>query len=230
MGPQATVLFMQKVIDAVPAADDRGHIPMIVDMNTQVPSRMAHLIDGTGEDPGPVLAAMARGLESSGAEALAMPCNTAHHYAARIRAEVGLPLLDMVARSARAAAEIAGTGSRIGMLASPAVKSTGIFDRALAAEGLKVTYPPDKASLLEAIRTLKNRGVCAEARDALAKASTALFAAGAEVQLIACTELSLIPEATDARASVIDTLDVLVREVVSFATSAQREDDCRMAG
>lgn len=48
MGPQATVLLMDKLIAAVRAADDRDHIPLIVDQNTQVPSRIQRLIEGAG--------------------------------------------------------------------------------------------------------------------------------------------------------------------------------------
>ena len=76
MGPQATILIMQKLIACVSAEDDSDHIPLIVDQNPQVPSRIAHLIEGMGADPGPVLAGMARRLVAAGAEALAMPCNT----------------------------------------------------------------------------------------------------------------------------------------------------------
>ena len=83
MGPEATVLLMQQVIAAVPARDDADHVPLIVDQNRQVPSRIRRLIEGTGEDPRPVLAAMARRLQGRGPQALAMPCNTAHAYAPR---------------------------------------------------------------------------------------------------------------------------------------------------
>jgi aspartate racemase len=58
---------MQKVIAATPARDDADHIPLIVDQNPQVPSRIRHLIEGTGDDPGPVLAAMAARLQAAGA-------------------------------------------------------------------------------------------------------------------------------------------------------------------
>ncbi len=101
MGPEATVLLMQRIIAATPASDDADHLPLIVDQNPQVPSRIRHLIEGTGEDPGPVLAAMARRLQAAGAEALAMPCNTAHHYAPAIRQATAIPLIDMVALSVR---------------------------------------------------------------------------------------------------------------------------------
>lgn len=230
MGPQATVLFQQKLIDAVPATDDSGHVPLIVDMNTQVPSRIAHLIEGTGEDPGPVLAGMARGLEAAGAEALAMPCNTAHHYAPRIRAAVAIPLIDMVALSVAEARRMAGPGGRVGVLASPAVQAAGIFDQAFAAEDLTPVYAPEERSLLGAIRAIKSAGACDAAKDALHAASAALVEAGAAVQFIACTELSLIPDATDPRARLRDTLDVLAEAVVAFANDAAGAQDDRKAG
>ncbi|MDK2775377.1 MAG: aspartate racemase, partial [Tabrizicola sp.] len=62
MGPQATILLMQKVVDGIAAADDADHVPLLVDQNPQVPSRIRHLIESTGDDPGPVLVGMARRL------------------------------------------------------------------------------------------------------------------------------------------------------------------------
>jgi aspartate racemase len=220
MGPEATVLLMQKVIAAVPARDDTDHIPLIVDQNPQVPSRIAHLIKGTGADPAPVLAAMARRLEGAGAEALAMPCNTAHHYLDAIRAAVSVPVLDMVAASARRAREVAGAGACVGLLASPAVAQVGLFDRALAAEGLDVIHPEDGAAMLAAIRSIKAQGPNAEARAKVGAASAALLARGAHVQLIACTEFSLMADAVAPGVTGIDTLDVLVGEIVAFARAS----------
>ncbi|MDG3042221.1 cysteate racemase [Roseicyclus marinus] len=217
MGPEATVLLMHKVIAAVPATDDADHVPLLVDQNSQVPSRIARLIEGTGADPVPVLVAMARRLEAAGAGALAMPCNTAHHYADEIRAAVTIPFLDMVAASARRARGIAGQGGRVGLLASPAVAQVGLFDRVLADEGLEVLHPQDGAALLSAIRAIKAHGPDAAARATLRRASEALLARGASVQLIACTEFSLIPDAVAPGVMALDTLDVLVEEIVGFA-------------
>ena len=63
MGPAATVDLMRRVIEATPAADDVDHIRMLVDNNPKIPSRIAALIDGTGESPVPCLIEMAQGLE-----------------------------------------------------------------------------------------------------------------------------------------------------------------------
>lgn len=213
MGPEATILMQQRLLQAIPAEDDCDHIPLLIDMNPQVPSRIAHLIEGTGGDPAPVLAEMARRLETGGAEALAMPCNTAHSYAASITAAVTIPLLNMVTLSA----ERAGQG-KVGLLASPATRITGVFDDALTRRGATPVWPEDDAPLLHAIRIIKANGATVEARGLLRAASEDLLAEGVETQLIACSELSLIAEAASPEAEVIDTLDVLVDAVVAFAS------------
>jgi aspartate racemase len=225
MGPGATVLLMQKVIAATPARDDADHVPLIVDQNPQVPSRIRRLIEGTGDDPAPVLAAMARRLEAAGAEALAMPCNTAHHYAPAIRAAAGIPLIDMVALSVTRAAELAGRGGSVGILASPAVRKIGLFDRALAGAGLVAVYPQDEEAMLAAIREIKAEGVTSMARGALAAASRDLLARGAKVQMIACTEFSLVGNPLVPGVQAFDTLDLLVDGIIAFATSNGANDD-----
>lgn len=219
MGPQATILLMQKVLDAVPAADDADHVPLIVDQNPQVPSRIKRLIEGQGDDPGPVLAAMAARLAAAGARALAMPCNTAHHYAPVIRDAVNVPLLDMVSLSAARAAALGGPDGRVGILASPAVRQVRLFDAPLARHGLTALYPEDEATLLSTIRRIKAQGPDATARQALAAASAGLLARGATVQMIACTEFSLIADALARGVLAFDTLDVLVAAICDFALS-----------
>ena len=80
MGPAATVHFMGRVLALNPARSDQDHVRLIVDNNGAVPDRNA-AIRGEGPSPGPVLAAMARGLQAAGARVLVMPCNTAHAFA-----------------------------------------------------------------------------------------------------------------------------------------------------
>ena len=217
MGPEATILIMQKLLATVKARDDADHLPLIVDQNPQVPSRIRHLIEGTGEDPGPVLADMARRLVAGGAQALAMPCNTAHHYAPWVRQAVSVPLLDMVALSVDHAARMAGQGGKIGILASPAVRKVGLFDSALAQRGLTALYASDEPAMLAAIRQIKAAGPQPEARQTLHAASGDLADRGASVQLVACTEFSLIADSVAPGALTFDTLDVLVKAIKEFA-------------
>lgn len=217
MGPEATVLLMRKLLDAVKAQDDADHVPLIVDQNPQVPSRIAFLIEGRGEDPGPTLAAMARRLQDAGAEALAMPCNTAHHFAPQIRRAVTVPFLDMAAAATKQAAAMVGGSGKVGILASPAVRKIGLFDRAFAPVGITPLYANDEVATLAAIRQIKSGGASDGTRETLANSSKELRGRGAEVQMIACTEFSLIAEATAPGVRSFDTLDVLVGLITEFA-------------
>lgn len=222
MGPEATVLLMQRVIEACPATDDAGHVPLLVDQNPAVPSRIKALIAGTGPSPEPVLIAMAEGLERAGVAALAMPCNTAHAYAGAIRGRVPLPFLDMIGLSAEALSAALPQGGRVGMLASPAVRLARVYDAALAARGLVPVWPEDEAALLAVIRAVKagQKGAGAEAE--LARIADDLARhGGCAAILVACTELSLLTRglgaALPAGVRWFDSLDLLAAAIVDFA-------------
>ena len=216
MGPEATILLMQKVMTAVPADDDADHVPLLVHQNPQVPSRIRALIEGSGEDPGPTLARMARDLEAGGARALAMPCNTAHHYAPAIRGASSLPFLDMVEVTAT---QLAAAGARrVGMLASPATRRAAVFAAPFAARGLVTVFPDDAAALLAIIRAVK-AGEAVHALTAPLRAEAeALRAQGADHLLVACTELSLMTGALPDDLPRTDSLDCLTGAIVGFAS------------
>jgi aspartate racemase len=221
MGPEATALLMNRIIAATPAEDDADHVPMFVDNNPQIPSRIAAIVEGKGEDPGPVIAGMAARLEAFGAEALAMPCNTAHHYADRIRAVVTIPFLDMVQLSAERMAAHMGTGAKIGMLASPAVRITGVFDHAFDGTGCQPLYLKSDAPLLSLIRHIKKGGSLEEARASMLRLSRSLLDQGADGLLVSCSELSLVSAAVPSDAFTLDTLDVLAEACVAFSTGEE---------
>jgi len=215
MGPEATILLMQKVLGAVPAGDDADHVPLIVHQNPQVPSRIAALIEGTGRDPMPVLMAMAQDLERAGAQALAMPCNTAHHYAVAVSHATTLPFLNMIALTAD---HLAQAGARrVGMLASPATREVGVFDAAFAAAGLTPVWPADETELLGAIRAVKAGAPATETAPSLARAAASLADTGADHLLVACTELSLLTDALPDELPHTDSLDCLRDAIIAFA-------------
>lgn len=219
MGPEATILLQQRLLKKVDARDDADHLPLLIDMNPQVPSRIAHLIEKAGENPGPVLARMARRLENAGATALAMPCNTAHYYEPYITAAAAVPFLNMVSLSVDAAARRLKPGSKIGILASPAVHQSDVFGDALKAAAFSALWPEDGNRMLTAIRLVKAAGPGAEARNILAAAAAELIRKGADLLFVACSEFSLMSPDLTADVPVIDTVDVLAAAIHLHITS-----------
>src|ERR1700743_2905445 len=110
---------MRRLIAATPAQDDKDHLHVIADNNPKIPSRIAALIEKTGEDPSPVLIGMAKGLETAGAGFHPLPCTTAHSYLPAIANAVSIPVLDVVTLAIDKLNGVAPKPVKIGMLASP---------------------------------------------------------------------------------------------------------------
>lgn len=220
MGPAATASFMQRVIDLTMAEDDANHVPLLVDMNPQIPSRISAILDG-GEDPAPALAEMAKSLERSGAAALAMPCNTAHYYAEAITQAVDIPLLNMLTLAAtdvRRAIGGAGTGkAKVGLLASPLTDQVHIFRDAFAPQDLDVIFPHDADHVLSIIREIKANGLSDDMASALLALGQELESRGASCLLVGCSEFSMLTRELETELPVRDTVDILAAEVIRFS-------------
>lgn len=220
MGPAATASFMQRVIDLTMAEDDANHVPLLVDMNPQIPSRISAILDG-GEDPAPALAEMAKSLERSGAAALAMPCNTAHYYAEAITQAVDIPLLNMLTLAAtdvRRAIGGAGTGkAKVGLLASPLTDQVHIFRDAFAPQDLDVIFPHDADHVLSIIREIKANGLSDDMASAFSALGQELESRGASCLLVGCSEFSMLTRGLETELPVRDTVDILAAEVIRFS-------------
>jgi aspartate racemase len=212
MGPEATVELMRRVIAKTPANDDQDHIHLIVESNPKIASRIAHLIEGTGTDPSPELVRIARNLEQAGAQALAMPCNTAHAYVDSIRDAIKIPFLDMVTLTVERIAA-AGEARRIGLLASTAVLRTELFAKAFAAKQLETVQPGRQEDVMALIKAVKCGDTGAQVQGELGKIALDLKSRADEL-LVACSELSVISGGITV--PFIDSMDVLADAVVSF--------------
>lgn len=222
MGPEATVDLMRRVIAGTPARDDADHIRMVVDSNPGVPSRIEALIDGTGESPVPCLVEMAMGLEAQGADFLVVPCNTAHHYHAQVAAAVGVPILNLIEMTAHDASRLRPGLTRVGLLASTALRQIRLYEPWFDEIGARVLYPGSglQQELMGLIRAVKAGRYTPVQVAACDRAAEDLEAQGAQCLVVACTELSVVAERLHTELPVCDAADVLARAVVREALGA----------
>ena len=206
MGPAATVAFLARVQALTPAKGDEDHVRVVMDMNPQVPNRHTQ-----PEAAGRTLGEMALRLKAAGAEVLAMPCNTAHAHAAAIRA-AGLPFVDMVEETAKAAA--AGGAQRIGVLATPGGEA--LYAAALDAEGVEMVRlsEADRARFMAVVFGVKAGDTGPEQRTAMRELAAALVTAGAQGIIGGCTEVPLLLDAGDVAVPLTDSAEVLARVCV----------------
>ncbi len=220
MGPAATLDFQARLLAATPAERDQDHLRVIVDCNPKVPDRNAAIV-GDGPSPGPMLAEMARGLERAGADFLVMPCNTAHAFAADIRAAVAIPLISLIDETANVAAA-AAPGGKVGVLAVDGARAARLYETALAEQGVTpvILGADDQDRFMACISAIKAGDMGSSVRDEMAALARSLIAGGATIVVAACTEIPLVLAPGDLDAPLIDSTAVLVARTLDYAFGA----------
>ena len=220
MGPEATAELFLRIIRATPAARDQEHLRVLIDSNPQIPDRTEAILSGDAEPVVAALTQVAQGLERAGAQVLAAPCNTAHHFLPHVRPTVSAPILDMIAE---ACDDIAAAGHRrVGLLATTGTVRTGLYAAALGQKGVGLITPDaaQQEETMAVIHAIKADGPTPAIRDRAAALVEHLCAHGAEAVVAGCTELSLVltgsgtAQAGQPPVPVFDPMDSLVRAVL----------------
>ncbi len=210
MGPLATADFYAKLVRLTPARTDQDHLRVLIDSNPKIPDRTARL-EGKGPDPTPHLVATAQALERAGAEVIAIPCNSAHAYLAAIRQSVRVPVLDIMAEVAAAAAALTPRPRAIGLLATPGTVRARLYHRALATRGIAVVEPTavEEEDVRAAITAVKAGDLGPAARVRLHDVAAALIRRGAAAIVLGCTELPFLMSAQDVSVTLLDGTEIL---------------------
>ena len=226
MGPLATADFMRKLIELTPARSEAEHIPLILLSAPDIPDRVGPIMTGKGPSPLPVLLARRRLLEQSGARAIAMPCNTAHHWERELIEGCSIPFISIVDASMSAISKAVAKGVAVGLVATAATLKSGFFQRRLETEGYRPMLPEatvQSEAILPGIALVKKNRL-AEAEPLFKRALDDLLGRGAETILLACTEVDMAVGRTDAalRRRCIDTNEALAAACVKWALAQRR--------
>lgn len=216
MGPAATLDFLAKLQAATPASREQDHLRVLVDINPHVPDRNVE-----GSDPGPVLAAMAAGLRGAGAQVLAIACNTAHAYAAEVRAS-GLPLVDMLEAAGQAARAVGAT--RVGVLGTGL--ALGIYRDRFSHLALEVISLDDheQVEFMALLYRIKLGALDAGSRETMTALARRLIGKGAQAVVAGCTEVPLVLDAADLAVPFIDATQALAQACVAACLARDSGD------
>jgi len=218
MGPDATVDFMAKVIALTPADKDQDHIHMLIDHNPTVPNRQTAILAG-GEDPGPVLAQMAKRLEAAGADMLVIPCNTAYVFASSVKEAVDIPLISIIDVTIDAILQHDSSIRNVGILATDGCLQAGVYQDALQKRSLTPVLPDgdELAELMALINGIKAGDKSATIAAKMRDRANALVSRGAEAIVAGCTEIPLVMDASMLGVLLVSSTDALAAETVRRA-------------
>lgn len=215
MGPAATIDFMARITANTIAAHDQEHVPLLVHSVPQIPDRSSAIQAG---NDGP-FEPMRRGIDvlvAAGARFIAIPCNTAHFWHARLARQTPVPILHI---ADAVIAMLTATGGPLGKVAIMATRGTiacDIYRTRLTQAGAEVIVPHESVQQdVDASIAHVKGGRLDLGRSHFERAASALMQAGADRLLLACTELPVACAHTQYQASAIDCTDALARACVA---------------
>ena len=208
MGPMATVYFYKLLTEHTKADKDGDHIDAVISSRASTPDRTGFILGRSTDDPVAVMTKDAKRLESFGADILAIPCNTAHCFLPKLRAEINIPIIDMVGETAAVCAEKGC--KKVGVLATDGTVRGGTYEAALNAHGITPIMPSeeDQSLVMSIIYDYVKASIMPE-RALFDKAVEQIKKNGADSIILACTELSILKEHFDLDGYYIDSLEVL---------------------
>ncbi|MCL2300230.1 MAG: amino acid racemase [Firmicutes bacterium] len=216
LGPAASCYFYDLLISLCPAERDQDHPDVLLYSKASIPDRSAYLL-GRGESPLPALMEGAALLERAGAGVIAVPCATAHHFYREMQAAAGVPVLNMLALTAKALRREGVT--KAALLATEGSYVSGAFAAALEKEGVAPLLPSKEGrrALMDVIYGIKSgRMPDVQVLEALA---APLVSRGAEKVVLGCTELSLFAR-EGLPALYIDAMRVLAEELLQLTVDS----------
>lgn len=215
MGPGATALLFQKLIDYTDATVDSEHIHIIIDNNTSIPDRTTAILAGD-ETPAKYICESGKHLEQCGADLLIIPCNTSHYFYDVIQREMNIPVINMIRETAKVCVEKGY--SKVGILATTGTCKTHTYDRELQKLGIESIYPDDEGQkkVMEIIYDQVKAGkrINASIIDQTLKKMTIK---GAQAFILGCTELPFAIKNGDFGYHFLDSLEILAKKTVELA-------------
>lgn len=210
LGPMATTYFLYLLTQMSRAEKDQEHMEILMHSKPSIPDRTRYILGLSRDNPAVQMTEIGLELKKMGAELLAIPCITAHYFHDELEKGIGLKVLHAVQETAK---YLKQTGvDQVGILATDGTVKSGLFDSVLSRYGIATINPGERSQQLvmdliyHQIKSGEKGNI-----DEFIRVGEELSAAGAQVNLLGCTELSLLKRDYVLPAGYLDVLDVLAK-------------------
>ncbi|GHV37239.1 aspartate racemase [Synergistales bacterium] len=197
MGPAAGAEFLRLLAKDAPARNDQEHPrlllisePAVPDRSTAIHQSLKGLSLTPRDDPTPLLRSSLDRLIEWGADVLAVPCNTAHFFIDKFRAELTKPLVHIIEATVFEAVSMNKGGAWL--LSTSGTRASGMYQAYAKSVGYRFKEPSDaeQERADKSLRLVKS-GDIPEAGKVLRELVEELWSQEGIPVVTACTELPL---------------------------------------
>lgn len=213
LGPMATAYFLRLLVDMTDAATDQEHIEILLHSKPQIPDRTNYILGKSKDNPMVPMLEIGKQLSNDGADIIAIPCITAHFFQKELEELVKCPIIHAIQETADYLKE-EGI-NHVGIMATDGTIESHLFQNIMEKNGIVCSVPStdSQVKVMQIIYGDVKAGKPIEMK-LFHQVSRELFADGAQVVLLGCTELSMIKRDHEIGPGVLDVMEVLSRACV----------------
>ncbi|MBS5397885.1 MAG: aspartate/glutamate racemase family protein [Lachnospiraceae bacterium] len=219
MGPKATSILFDKIVNFTDANCDQEHPSIIILDNSKIPDRTHYILTKQGSSPfdgiDEALDIFSSVLKPQGT--IGMVCNTAHYFAKLIDKKAkfyGISFINMPEYTLKYIA-LSNLNKSCCVLCTQGTKTAKIYNQTNH-DGLEILYPSDKQceEVQSIIYQIKDTANVDYIKTAL-KLARLMEKIGDYTFILACTELSILDKSLLGQASIVDAMDILSMMLVN---------------
>lgn len=210
LGPMATAVFLEMVVEMTDADVDQEHIEMLIHHCPQIPDRTSYILGNSNENPEIKMIEVEKELERQGAEMIVIPCVTSTYFWKELSGAVDIPVLNIVEELHKYFKQ--RNVRSVGLMATSGTVESGLFQKAFAGENCRLILPSKERQqdVMHLIYNNIKANKPAE-MERFAAVSEELREQGAEVIILGCTELSVLHKNHEIGAGYLDAMQLMAK-------------------
>ncbi|MDQ6595279.1 aspartate/glutamate racemase family protein [Bacillus salipaludis] len=226
MGPKATSVFFDKVVENTVADRDQDHIDIMILNHATLPDRTEAILNGRDDLFLDAVKKDFKLLEFAGVSHIAIPCNTSHYFYDQMQAMTEIPIIHMVDETLKVIYQKYGENAKVGLLATKGTISSGIYEKESSKYKMQMYVPSEavQKQTMDIIYSIKADKMI-DPLELEEMIHQLIFDEGCNCVVLACTELSCVRIGDEAAQYCVDALEVLVEQSIALSGGTSKKQN-----
>lgn len=219
MGPKATSVFFDSIVENTDANKDQDHINMVILNHATLPDRTNAILDGKDDLFLDSIRNDIELLEKAGVSNIAIPCNTSHYFYDKMQEMTDIHIINMVEETIKEIYAKYGENAKIGIMATNGTIKSDVYKKVCQQYGLQLYYPDEmiQEQVMDIIYNKVKRDLEVDSKEIEDLVFNFIFQQECSCVILACTELSCIKLTDDVAKYCVDAMKVLVKKSIELS-------------